>query len=136
MSVLRKSKANNGQRSTHSVKATSGLSAPGSGKKKTEERWVSYSADEIRNLKSQTNQELIDRLTDEDIEQSIANDPDWQGFEDIDWSKAEWVLPETKAAISIRLDADVLAFFKADGAGYQSRINAVLRSYMKAVKKG
>jgi uncharacterized protein (DUF4415 family) len=46
------------------------------------------------------------------------------------------VLPEPKAAISIRLDTDVLAFFKAGGAGYQSRINAVLRSYMKSTKQG
>jgi uncharacterized protein (DUF4415 family) len=87
-------------------------------------------------MKSQTNWDLVDSLTDEDIDRSIADDPDWDGLQDIDWSKAEWVLPQPKAAISIRLDPDVLAFFKAGGAGYQSRINAVLRSYMKAAKKG
>ena len=37
-----------------------------------------------------------------------------------------------KAAISLRLDADVLDWFKAHGAGYQTRINAVLRAYMEA----
>ena len=37
-----------------------------------------------------------------------------------------------KAAISLRLDADVLDWFKAQGAGYQTRINAVLRAYMEA----
>jgi uncharacterized protein (DUF4415 family) len=44
--------------------------------------------------------------------------------------------PEVKApakvAISVRLDEDVLAFFRAEGPGYQTRINAVLRSYMQA----
>jgi len=40
-------------------------------------------------------------------------------------------LPRPKQAISVRLDADVLDFFKAGGKGYQTRINAVLRSYMK-----
>ena len=35
-----------------------------------------------------------------------------------------------KKAISIRLDEDVLAFFKSEGDGYQRRMNAVLRSYM------
>jgi len=35
----------------------------------------------------------------------------------------------TKAAISLRLDADVLEWFKAQGPGYQTRINAVLRAY-------
>jgi uncharacterized protein (DUF4415 family) len=87
-------------------------------------------------MKSQTNLVRLDKLTDEDIERSIASDPDRDGLRDIDWSKAEWVLPEPKAAISIRLDVDVLAFFKAGGAGYQSRINAVVRSYMKASTKG
>ena len=36
-----------------------------------------------------------------------------------------------KAAVSLRLDADVLDWFKARGAGYQTRINAVLRAYME-----
>ena len=37
-----------------------------------------------------------------------------------------------KAAISLRLDADVLEWFRARGPGYQTRINAVLRAYMEA----
>lgn len=37
-----------------------------------------------------------------------------------------------KAAISLRLDAEVLDWFKAQGSGYQTRINAVLRAYMEA----
>ena len=37
-----------------------------------------------------------------------------------------------KAAISLRLDAEVLDWFKARGPGYQTRINAVLRAYMEA----
>ena len=37
-----------------------------------------------------------------------------------------------KAAISLRLDADVLDWFRTQGGGYQTRINAVLRAYMEA----
>ena len=37
----------------------------------------------------------------------------------------------TKSAVSLRLDDDVLAWFKARGPGYQTRINAVLRAYME-----
>jgi uncharacterized protein (DUF4415 family) len=37
-----------------------------------------------------------------------------------------------KAAISLRLDAEVLDWFKAQGSGYQTRINAVLRAYVEA----
>jgi uncharacterized protein (DUF4415 family) len=72
--------------------------------------------------------------TEEEIARQISEDPDLQGFEEIDWSKAVFV-PATKRAISIRLDADLLDFFKSQGSGYQSRINKVLRHYMDSVKK-
>ncbi len=70
-------------------------------------------------------------LTDAEIEASTASDPDWAEFESVDWSKAEIVLPPKKQAISIRLDQDLIDYFKSEGPGYQRRINAVLRSYMK-----
>ena len=41
-------------------------------------------------------------------------------------------MPERKAALSIRLDPGVVAWFKKQGRGYQTRINAVLRSYVEA----
>ena len=37
-----------------------------------------------------------------------------------------------KALLSLRVDADVVAWFRAQGAGYQSRMNALLRAYMEA----
>jgi uncharacterized protein (DUF4415 family) len=46
------------------------------------------------------------------------------------WRKAKVELPKAKRAISIRLDPDVLDWFKAQGKGYQSIMNAVLRSYV------
>jgi len=69
------------------------------------------------------------------VEASIANDPDWKEFKDIDWSDAVLVIPAKKKAISIRVDEDVLDFFKKEGEGYQRRINAVLRSYMQQKAK-
>jgi uncharacterized protein (DUF4415 family) len=39
---------------------------------------------------------------------------------------------EPKLAVSLRLDADVLRFFRAFGAGYQTRINEVLKAFMQA----
>lgn len=74
-------------------------------------------------------------MTDEEVEASIANDPDWAEFKDIDWSDAVLVIPAKKKAISIRVDEDVLDFFKKEGDGYQRRINAVLRSYMQQKAK-
>jgi uncharacterized protein (DUF4415 family) len=43
---------------------------------------------------------------------------------------AEWLMPAGKSEVSLRLDKDVLDFFRLTGKGYQSRINAVLRAYM------
>ena len=83
----------------------------------------------------ETDWKRVDAMTDEEIERSIADDPDWAEFRDIDWSKAELVIPAKKKAISIRVDEDVLDFFKKEGAGYQRRINAVLRSYMREKQK-
>jgi uncharacterized protein (DUF4415 family) len=85
--------------------------------------------------KGKTNWDYLDRVTDEEIEASIANDPDWQEFKDLDWSKAVLVIPPKKKAISIRVDEDVLDYFKKEGAGYQRRINAVLRSFMQQKRK-
>jgi uncharacterized protein (DUF4415 family) len=53
-------------------------------------------------------------------------------------ARAEWAtdlvfdVREPKLAVSLRLDADVLRFFRGFGAGYQTRINEVLRAFMQA----
>ena len=51
------------------------------------------------------------------------------------WEAAQVVFPEPKKTVTIRLDRDVLAWFKSAGKGYQSRVNAVLRSYMESVER-
>ncbi len=104
------------------------------------ERIVRYTAEELLRklatgeLKSQTDWARVDAMTDEDIERAIASDPD-ADIPDPDWDNAVLVVPPSKTPISIRLDDDVLAFFKAGGPGYQKRINAVLRSYMTHTEK-
>ncbi len=49
------------------------------------------------------------------------------------WRQARVVMPseQAKTPVTIRLDADVLAWFKSQGRGYQTRINAVLRSFVE-----
>ena len=84
---------------------------------------------------SETDWARLDAITDEKIEAAIADDPDWEEFKDIDWSEAVLVIPPKKKAISIRVDEDVLDYFKKQGAGYQRRMNAVLRSYMQQKRK-
>jgi uncharacterized protein (DUF4415 family) len=84
--------------------------------------------------KGKTDWARVDALTDEDIAEAVANDPD-AALIDIDWSDAVLVIPAKKKAISIRVDEDVLDYFKSQGEGYQRRINAVLRSYMQQKAK-
>ena len=53
------------------------------------------------------------------------------------WKNARLMLPEgPKEHLSLRLDADIVEWFKAQGRGYQTRINAVLRFYVEAQAKG
>ena len=87
----------------------------------------------LERRKSETDWAALDALTDEQIEESIKNDPDWS--DDWNWSEAILVIPPKKKAISIRVDEDVLDYFKKEGAGYQRRMNAVLRSYMQQKRK-
>ncbi|CUX26458.1 BrnA antitoxin family protein [Agrobacterium genomosp. 13] len=105
----------------------------------SEERIVRYSLDEIREKiakgEDRTDWARVDAMTDEDIERATRDDPDWAGFDDIDWSKAEVVFPTAKQSISIRVDQDVVDFFKSTGKGYQTRMNAVLRHYVHEQKK-
>ena len=84
--------------------------------------------------KGKTDWARVDALTDEDIAKAVANDPDAAPI-DIDWSDAVLVIPARKKAISIRVDEDVLDYFRNEGAGYQRRMNAVLRSYMQQKRK-
>ncbi len=53
------------------------------------------------------------------------------------WENAEVVFPEVKEKqlISIRLDREILAYFKAEGKGYQTRINTVLKTYIDAQRR-
>ena len=80
-----------------------------------------------RKGEGRTNWERLRREESAGIEPE--RDPDEGEF---DWSRAQVTMPRPKQPISVRLDADVIEFFKSQGRGYQTRINAVLRSYMTA----
>lgn len=75
----------------------------------------------------------IDALTDKDIEQAVDKDPDAAPISDQEfWKGAKLIERIPKQAISIRLDKDIIDWFKAQGKGYQGRVNAVLKTYMVA----
>jgi uncharacterized protein (DUF4415 family) len=100
-----------------------------------EERIVRYTAEEIDDMlrrgESQTDWARIDAMTEEELEASIDHAEEGE----IDWSTLQVGIPGPKQQLTVRLDRDVIAWFKAQGAGYQTRMNAVLRSYVEAQKK-
>jgi uncharacterized protein (DUF4415 family) len=85
----------------------------------------------LRNTKkrSRTDWKRVDEMRDENID-----------FSDIpklgsDFFKNAILWPGTKEQITLRIDPDVLKFFRKRGRGYQTTINAVLRKYMEAQER-
>jgi uncharacterized protein (DUF4415 family) len=93
-----------------------------------------------------TDWNAFDALTEEEVTVAALADPDAQpaSEEQLQRAKRVWDMPgnglieklraladENKQLLSVRYDPDVIAFFKAQGKGYQSLMNNVLRNYMK-----
>jgi uncharacterized protein (DUF4415 family) len=83
-----------------------------------------------------TDWDRLRHLSDADIHAAVAADAEIIPTDEDFWRKAEIVLPQRKPTITIRIDAEVLAWLKGQGKGYQSRINAILRAYMKTQNGG
>ena len=81
------------------------------------------------NKASQTDWKRLNEMKDEDIDTSDIPELGDDFFEN-----AEVRLPPKKS-VTMRLDADVLDWFKSQGQGYQTRINQLLRKYMEAQEK-
>jgi uncharacterized protein (DUF4415 family) len=98
---------------------------------KNSETIVRMTLEEARRLPDRTDYARLDAMSDEDIARSVMDDPDAVPL-DIDWTKARVVLPPGKENITLRVDRDVLAWFRNTGKGFHTRMNAVLRAYMEA----
>lgn len=79
---------------------------------------------------SKTNYKRINKLSDKDIDYSDIPETD-EKF----WSDAEVLFPTKKTHVSIRLDDDIISWFKQFGRGYQTKINSVLKSYITSIQK-
>jgi uncharacterized protein (DUF4415 family) len=78
----------------------------------------------------------INAMTDPQIERAIKTGPDAAPILNKEWFEAaKLVLPEPKVPISLRIDREVVEWFKAHGQRYQSRMNVVLKAYMQAQRK-
>lgn len=101
------------------------------------ERIVRYTASELTAQRARgatrSDWARAEAMTSAEIEAAVASDPDEAGLA-IDWDRATIELPKAKADLHMRVDRDVLDFFRKSGKGYQTRINAVLRSYVSRMR--
>jgi uncharacterized protein (DUF4415 family) len=94
--------------------------------------FVRYTADELSKLNTETDWAKVDALTREEIERQAEAD---DGPLPDRWEETVVLgIPGPKRGLYLRLDPDVLDWFKAYGPGYQTRINAVLRAFVRARK--
>jgi uncharacterized protein (DUF4415 family) len=78
---------------------------------------------------------MIKTMSDAELERRAAADPDAQPVPPGFWESAELIEPEGTELISLRLPRRVVSHFKGTGKGYQTRISAVLASYVDATKR-
>lgn len=106
-----------------------------------EEIIIRRSAKELREKRARgetlTDWDRLDAMSDEDIERLAIEDELENG--PFDWSGPVYRgLPPgigaPKKQLTVRLDTDVIDWFKSQGKGYQTRMNAVLRQYMEREK--
>ena len=102
------------------------------------EHIVRYTAEEIHKMiergEDLTDWERLDAMTEEELEASIDEEEEGR----FDLSKAYPGLPpgigQPKKQLTVRLDTDVVDWFRGQGKGYQTRMNAVLRQFMEHEK--
>ena len=86
------------------------------------------------NREDRTDFVRIDAITEEALEGAIAADPD-ADIPNIDWTKARLAIPQRKQSVHLRVDPEVLNWFRQQGRGYLTRMNAVLKTYYEAHRK-
>jgi uncharacterized protein (DUF4415 family) len=83
--------------------------------------------------KPKTDWQRLHRMSDMEVHQAVEADPDARPTDEEFWKTARLVMPEPKRTVTMRLDADLLTWFRRE-KGYQTRINSILRAYMNAQK--
>lgn len=96
-------------------------------------RIIKYTAEKLAELVEQegsgTDWEKAEAMTAAEIEAIVAADADEADMV-MDWDNVTVEAPKPKAVLNMRVDKDILDYFRKTGKGYQTRINAILRSYV------
>jgi uncharacterized protein (DUF4415 family) len=90
-----------------------------------------------REATGHTDWDKVNALSEEEVEAAAQADPDAPPLDDEFWRNVQVVVPSRvpKRHQGMRLDAEVLEWFKAQGPGWQTRMNAVLKSYVEARRR-
>jgi uncharacterized protein (DUF4415 family) len=81
---------------------------------------------------SRSDWKRVSSTTEKELEKAIASDPDWKDIPRDWFKKGKMIYPSgAKRHISFRIDPDILAWFKNQGKGYQTKMNAVLRDFVR-----
>jgi uncharacterized protein (DUF4415 family) len=85
---------------------------------------------------SRTDWARVDAMTEEELEAAIASDPDWADIPHDWYEHATPHYPDSmRKQVSLRIDPDILAWFKRLGPGYRERINAALRAFVETQQR-
>ena len=76
----------------------------------------------------------VKRKISRDTSKTRAGAPEAAPLDDDFWKRARVVMPPGKTSVHLRVDSDVFDWFKKQGDGHLTRMNAVLRSYVEAHK--
>ena len=97
-----------------------------------------YTAEELEAMRrrgeTKTDWDRLRTMTEEELEQSIADDPDWRDLV-VDWDEATSFAPERHEVVTLSIPHDVIEWFRHQGDDYQSRIAEVLREHVRAHRK-
>jgi uncharacterized protein (DUF4415 family) len=102
---------------------------------------VRYTAKQIKTKiargEDRTNWAKVNATTGAKLEASIRSDMDMDDVHgEPDWKQGVMGLPSPKDHINIRIDHDVLEWFKKNGRGYQTLMNNVLRAFVQTRRQG
>lgn len=100
---------------------------------------ANYSAEELKAMRvrgeGRSDWAKVDSISEAELERLIAEDADEAPLPETWPEGVEVGLPRPKAHMNLRVDADVVDWFKRTGRGYQTRMNAVLRAYMESHRR-
>jgi uncharacterized protein (DUF4415 family) len=73
-------------------------------------------------------------MTEEELERSIADDPDWRDLV-VDWEKATWFTSKGEEVVTLAIDREVIDWFREQGGDFRDRITDMLREHVRAHRK-